>query len=85
MKLRAAVAVMTVTGALALLSGAALAESGLEAKSGETVFFRGWQYKTDIVQGQRTGTMSTATTASRRATSTTRRLPATTRRSWSRT
>ena len=50
MKLRAAVAVMTVTGALALLSGAALAESGLEAKSGETVFFRGWQYKTDIVQ-----------------------------------
>ena len=36
--------------AFALLGGPALAQSGLEAQSGETVFFRGWQYKTDVVQ-----------------------------------
>ena len=48
MKLR--VTAMAVTGALMLMSGAALAQGGLEAQSGETVFFRGWQYKTDIVQ-----------------------------------
>ena len=47
MKLRATA--MAVTGALMLVSGTALAQ-GLEAQSDETVFFRGWQYKTDIVQ-----------------------------------
>ena len=47
MKLRATA--MAVTGALMLASGTALAQ-GLEAQSDETVFFRGWQYKTDIVQ-----------------------------------
>lgn len=36
--------------ALALLSAAALAQSPLEARSGEPVYFRGWQYKTDVVQ-----------------------------------
>ena len=34
---------------LALL-GTSVAAEGLEATSGEPVFFRGWQYKTDIVQ-----------------------------------
>jgi len=34
---------------LAVLATSAAAE-GLEATSGEPVFFRGWQYKTDIVQ-----------------------------------
>ena len=48
MKLRATA--IAVTGAVMLMSGAALAQGGLEAQSGETVFFRGWQYKTDIVQ-----------------------------------
>ena len=48
MKLRATA--LAVTGALMLVSGTALAQGGLEAQSGETVFFRGWQYKTDIVQ-----------------------------------
>ena len=48
MKLRATA--IAVTGALMLMSGAALAQGGLEAQSEETVFFRGWQYKTDIVQ-----------------------------------
>ena len=48
MKLRATA--IAVTGALMFMSGAALAQGGLEAQSGETVFFRGWQYKTDIVQ-----------------------------------
>ena len=33
----------------AVLATSAAAE-GLEATSGEPVFFRGWQYKTDIVQ-----------------------------------
>ena len=47
MKLRATA--LAATGALMLMSGTALAQ-GLEAQSGETVFFRGWQYKTDIVQ-----------------------------------
>ena len=47
MKLRATA--MAVTGALMLVSGTALAQ-GLEAQSEDTVFFRGWQYKTDIVQ-----------------------------------
>ena len=47
MKIRATA--LAVTGALMVMSGSALAE-GLEAQSGETVFFRGWQYKTDIVQ-----------------------------------
>lgn len=37
-------------GALAVLGAGASAQSSLEAESGETVFFRGWQYKTDIVQ-----------------------------------
>ncbi len=41
---------MAVAGALVLMTGDALADSGLEARSGEPVFFRGWQYKTDIVQ-----------------------------------
>ena len=42
---------MTVAGAiaLALINGAVQAQS-LEAESGESVYFRGWQYKTDIVQ-----------------------------------
>ncbi len=42
---------MTVVGAtaLALINGAVQAQS-LEAESGESVYFRGWQYKTDIVQ-----------------------------------
>ena len=48
MKLRATA--LAVTGALMLVSGTALAQGGLEAQSEETVFFRGWQYKTDIVQ-----------------------------------
>ena len=48
MKLRATL--MAATGALMLTSSAALAQGALEAQSGETVFFRGWQYKTDIVQ-----------------------------------
>ena len=48
MKLRATA--IAVTGAVMLMSGAALAQGGLEAQSGETVFFRGWQYKIDIVQ-----------------------------------
>ena len=48
MKLRATA--IAVTGAVMLMSGGALAQGGLEAQSGETVFFRGWQYKTDIVQ-----------------------------------
>ena len=48
MKLRATL--LAATGALLLTSSAALAQGGLEAQSGETVFFRGWQYKTDIVQ-----------------------------------
>ena len=48
MKLRATA--IAITGALVLMTGAALADSGLDAQSGETVFFRGWQYKTDIVQ-----------------------------------
>ena len=48
MKLRATA--LVVTGALMLVSGTALAQGGLEAQSGESVFFRGWQYKTDIVQ-----------------------------------
>ena len=47
MKLRATA--LAVTGAIMVMSGTALAE-GLEAQSEETVFFRGWQYKTDIVQ-----------------------------------
>ena len=48
MKLRATA--LAVTGALMLVSVTALAQGGLEAQSEETVFFRGWQYKTDIVQ-----------------------------------
>ena len=48
MQLRATA--LAVTGALMLVSGTALAQGGLEAQSEETVFFRGWQYKTDIVQ-----------------------------------
>ena len=66
MKLR--VTAMAVTGALMLMSGAALAQGGLEAQSGETVFFRGWQYKTDIVQdnvdrynGEQSGNVDYAT------------------------
>ena len=43
-------AIVAGAAALALLNGAAVAESSLEAKSDESVHFRGWQYKTDIVQ-----------------------------------
>ena len=78
MKLRATA--IAVTGAVMLMSGAALAQGGLEAQSGETVFFRGWQYKTDIVQDN-----VDRYNNEQRARSITRPSPATIRRSWSRT
>ncbi len=35
---------------VALVAGSAEAQMDLKATSGEPVYFRGWQYKTDIVQ-----------------------------------